>query len=67
MVELVAPVSVQIMLGMYFMRRWFTLSDPAMDEALHDMPLFLEFAGLCACVPRVIDSPMGLPFCAFAT
>jgi len=28
------------------MRWWFTLSDPAMEEVLHDMPLFLEFAGL---------------------
>jgi IS5 family transposase len=28
------------------MQQWFTLSDPAMEEALHDMPLFREFAHL---------------------
>jgi len=30
----------------HFMQQWFTLSDPAMEEALHDVPLFREFAGL---------------------
>jgi IS5 family transposase len=34
------------MLRVHFMQQWFTLSDPAMEEALHDMPLFREFAGL---------------------
>jgi transposase, IS5 family len=28
------------------MQQWFTLSDPAMEEALHDVPLFREFARL---------------------
>lgn len=28
------------------MQQWFALSDPAMEEALHDMPVFREFAGL---------------------
>ena len=28
------------------MQQWFTLSDPAMEEALHDVPLFREFAQL---------------------
>ena len=34
------------MLRVHFMQQWFTLSDPAMEEALHDVPLFREFAGL---------------------
>jgi transposase, IS5 family len=34
------------MLRIHFMPQWFTLSDPAMEEALHDVPLFREFAGL---------------------
>jgi hypothetical protein len=34
------------MLRIHFMRQWFTLSDPAMEEALNDAPLFREFAGL---------------------
>jgi transposase, IS5 family len=57
LVELVAPYApegkkgrppfpVETMLRIHFMQQWFTLSDPAMEEALHDMPLFREFAGL---------------------
>jgi IS5 family transposase len=38
--------SVATMLRIHFMQQWFTLSDPAMEEALHDVPLFREFAGL---------------------
>lgn len=40
------PFSVATMLRIHFMQQWFTLSDPAMEEALHDVPLFREFAGL---------------------
>lgn len=38
--------AVLTMLRIHFMQQWFTLSDPAMEEALHDVPLFREFAGL---------------------
>ena len=40
------PFPVEILLRIHFMQQWFTLSDPAMEEALHDMPLFRDFAGL---------------------
>ena len=40
------PFAVGTMLRIHFMQQWFTLSDPAMEEALHDVPLFREFAGL---------------------
>jgi IS5 family transposase len=40
------PFDVETMLRIHFMQQWFTLSDPAMEEALHDMPLFREFAHL---------------------
>ena len=40
------PFEVQTMLRIHFMQQWFTLSDPAMEEALHDVPLFREFARL---------------------
>jgi len=40
------PFAVRTMLRIHFMQQWFTLSDPAMEEALHDVPLFREFAGL---------------------
>jgi IS5 family transposase len=39
------PFPVETMLRIHFMQQWFTLSDPAMEEALHDVPLFREFAG----------------------
>jgi len=34
------PFDVETMLRIHFMQQWFTLSDPAMEEALHDVPLF---------------------------
>ena len=40
------PFAVETMLRIHFMQQWFTLSDPAMEESLHDVPLFREFAGL---------------------
>jgi len=40
------PFAVEAMLRIHFMQQWFTLSDPAMEEALHDVALFREFAGL---------------------
>ncbi len=40
------PFAVQTILRIQFMQQWFRLSDPAMEEALHDVPLFREFAQL---------------------
>lgn len=40
------PFPVESLLRIHFMQQWFTLSDPAMEEALHDIALFREFAGL---------------------
>jgi IS5 family transposase len=40
------PFAVETMLRIHFMQQWFTLSDPAMEESPHDVPLFREFAGL---------------------
>ena len=40
------PFEVETMLRVHFMQQWFTLSDPGMEEALHAMPLFGEFARL---------------------
>jgi IS5 family transposase len=34
------------MLRTHFMQQWFTLSDPAMEEAFFDTPLYREFAQL---------------------
>ena len=40
------PFAVQTLLRIHFMPQWFKLSDPAMEEALHDVPAFRDFAGL---------------------
>jgi len=40
------PFAVETMLRVHFMQQWFTQSDPAMEESLHDVPLFREFASL---------------------
>src|SRR5690606_39511580 len=40
------PMGIDVMLRIHFLQQWFGLSDPAIEEALHDLPLFLEFAGL---------------------
>ncbi len=34
------------MLRIHFLQEWFHLSDPAMEEALYDTPMFREFSGL---------------------
>ena len=40
------PFSLMTMLRIHFMQQWFTLSDPAMEEAFFDTPLYREFAQL---------------------
>ena len=36
----------QVMLRIHFLQQWFGLSDVAMEEALFDVPLYRQFAGL---------------------
>jgi IS5 family transposase len=50
------------MLRIHFMQQWFTLSDPSMEEALHDVPLFREFAGLGGWSDRLPDESTILRF-----
>jgi len=40
------PFSLLTMLRIHFMQQWFTLSDPGMEEAFFDTPLYREFAQL---------------------
>ena len=40
------PFAVHTLLRIHFMQQSFKLSDPAMEEALHDVPAFRDFAGL---------------------
>lgn len=37
------PFAVSVMLRIHFLLQWFGLSDPAMEEALYDVPLYREF------------------------
>lgn len=56
------PFPVESLLRIHFMQQWFTLSDPAMEEALHDMPLFRDFAGLGGWDDRLPDESTILRF-----
>jgi IS5 family transposase len=40
------PMPLQTMLRIYCLQQWFTLSDPAVEEALYDMESMRRFAGL---------------------
>jgi IS5 family transposase len=40
------PFAVDTMLRIHFLQQWFNLSDPAMEEALYDTPMFREFSRL---------------------
>jgi len=56
------PFAVEVMLRLHFMQQWFNLSDPAMEEALHDMALFRDFAGLGGWDARLPDETTILRF-----
>ena len=56
------PFAVSTMLRIHFMQQWFGLSDPAMEESLHDIPLHREFAKLDAGVSRLPDESTILRF-----
>ena len=56
------PFSPETMLRIHFMQQWFALSDPAMEEALHDMPVFRDFAGLEGWNERLPDESTILRF-----
>jgi IS5 family transposase len=56
------PFATEAMLRIHFMQQWFNLSDPAMEEALHDVPLFREFAGLGGWDDRLPDESTILRF-----
>ncbi|MFT0175196.1 IS5 family transposase, partial [Paraburkholderia mimosarum] len=56
------PFPVATMLQIHFMQQWFGLSDPAMEEALYDVPLYREFAGLDEGMTRFPDESTILRF-----
>lgn len=56
------PMGISTMLRVHFLQQWFGLSDPAMEEALHDVPLYREFAGLEGPMRRLPDESTILRF-----
>ena len=56
------PFAIETMLRIHYQQHWFGLSDPAMEEALHDVPLYLEFAGLSSGASRIPDESTILRF-----
>ena len=53
------------MLRIHFLQQRFGLSDPAMEEALHNVSLYCEFAHLDPGASRLPGD--ATPFCGFAT
>ena len=49
------PFALQTMLRIHLLQQFFGHSDPAMEEALHDIPLYREFAHLDAGLTRLPD------------
>jgi IS5 family transposase len=56
------PFPVSTMLRIHFMQQWFGLSESAMEEALHDIALFNEFAQLVSGATRLPDGSIILRF-----
>ena len=40
------PIPLDVILRIYLLQQWVTLSDPLIDEMLIDTPCFYRFAGI---------------------
>jgi transposase, IS5 family len=56
------PFAIETMLRIHYLQQWFGLSDPAMEEALHDVPLYREFAKVGEGMRRLPDETTILRF-----
>jgi IS5 family transposase len=56
------PFAVESMLRIHFLQQWFGLSDPAMEEALHDVSVYCDFAHLDPGATRLPDETTILRF-----
>ena len=56
------PFAIETMLRIHYLQQWFGLSDPAMEEALHDVPLYRKFAQIGAGLVRLPDETTILRF-----
>ena len=59
------PFATEVMLRIHLLQQFFGHSDPTMEEALHDIPLYREFAKLDEGITRLPDesTPKGPFFC----
>ena len=56
------PFSIETILRIHYMQQWLGMSDPAMEEALRDMPLLREFAMRDGVLNRLPDETTILRF-----
>ena len=56
------PFATEVMLRIHLLQQFFGHSDPAMEEALHDIPLYREFAKLDTGITRLPDESTILRF-----
>ena len=56
------PFATEVMLRIHLLQQFFGHSDPAMEESLHDIPLYQEFAHLDAGMTRLPDESTILRF-----
>jgi transposase, IS5 family len=56
------PFAAEVMLRIHLLQQFFGHCDPAMEEALHDIPLYREFARLDAGITRLPDESTILRF-----
>ena len=56
------PFAVETIFRIHYLQQWFGLSDPANEDALHDVALYREFAKLDAAAARVPDETTVLRF-----
>jgi IS5 family transposase len=54
------PVVLAIMLRVYFLQQWFSLSDPAAENALYESPVLRRFVGIYL-HPAAEDLSAGAP------
>ncbi len=56
------PMPMECMLRIYFLQQWYSLSDPAAEEALYDIESMRNFAGLELVVDAIPDETTILNF-----
>ncbi len=56
------PFAPEVMLRIHLLQRFFGHSDPATEEALHDIPLYQQFAHLDAGMSRLPDESTVMRF-----